>query len=201
MQLSAVRRAVGLSQEQWARAAATSRPTLSAYEHGHKSPTLHTLDRLLAAAGYVLEARRGSTGRQWRSDEAQSHGFHPPCLGWTPRRLSARWPCRWNWTGRIPAAATTCVTATSGPGSTRSCCERAAQNRSAASSMVCCSPTCGPIWSSRRGSAMRGPDSSNPERTDHDGRTSSGSGRFLPRGHRSYSAITDPLKPSSDFCY
>lgn len=57
VQLAAVRRAAGLSQAQWAHAAGTSRPTLSAYEHGRKSPTLHTVERLLAAAGFELEAR------------------------------------------------------------------------------------------------------------------------------------------------
>jgi transcriptional regulator with XRE-family HTH domain len=48
------RRAAGLSQEELAARAGTSRPTLSAYEHGRKSPTLHTAARLLAAAGFEL---------------------------------------------------------------------------------------------------------------------------------------------------
>lgn len=34
--------------------AGTSRPTLSAYEHGRVSPTLHTVERILTAAGYRL---------------------------------------------------------------------------------------------------------------------------------------------------
>lgn len=50
------RRAAGLSQAELARRAGTSRPTLSAYEHGRKSPTLATVVRLLAAAGFELEA-------------------------------------------------------------------------------------------------------------------------------------------------
>lgn len=48
------RRAAGLSQEELARRAGTSRPTLSAYEHGRKSPTVDTLGRLLAEAGHDL---------------------------------------------------------------------------------------------------------------------------------------------------
>ena len=38
MQLAEVRRVAGLSQSERARIAGTSRPTLSAYEHGRKSP-------------------------------------------------------------------------------------------------------------------------------------------------------------------
>lgn len=52
-----LRRASGLSQAQLARHAGTSRPTLSAYEHRRKSPSLETLERLVAAAGQELEIR------------------------------------------------------------------------------------------------------------------------------------------------
>jgi transcriptional regulator with XRE-family HTH domain len=55
--LARVRRAAGLSQAELARRAGTSRPTLSAYEHGRKSPSLDTLERLLAAAGFELSAQ------------------------------------------------------------------------------------------------------------------------------------------------
>lgn len=48
------RRASGMNQQELAMRAGTSRPTLSAYEHGRKSPTLETAARLLAAAGYEL---------------------------------------------------------------------------------------------------------------------------------------------------
>ncbi len=48
------RRTAGLSQRELADLAHTSRPTLSAYEHGRKSPTLETATRLLAAAGFDL---------------------------------------------------------------------------------------------------------------------------------------------------
>lgn len=52
--LERARRAAGLSQAALAAAAGTSRPTLSAYEHGRKSPTLQTAARILAAAGCEL---------------------------------------------------------------------------------------------------------------------------------------------------
>ena len=54
--LGGVRRASGLSQTELARRAGTSRPTLSAYENGRKSPTLDTVQRLLDEAGYDLDA-------------------------------------------------------------------------------------------------------------------------------------------------
>jgi transcriptional regulator with XRE-family HTH domain len=54
--LREARRAAGLSQTDLARRAHTSRPTLSAYEHGRTVPTLQTAERILAAAGYDLVA-------------------------------------------------------------------------------------------------------------------------------------------------
>ena len=47
----------GLTQEELARRAGTSRPTLSAYEHRRKSPTVATFTRLLAQAGWDLDAQ------------------------------------------------------------------------------------------------------------------------------------------------
>jgi len=44
----------GLSQAALAARALTSRPTLSAYENGKKSPSLETARRILAAAGFAL---------------------------------------------------------------------------------------------------------------------------------------------------
>ena len=54
--LERVRHQAGLSQEVLAARAGTSRPTLSAYEHGRKSPTLATVERLLDSAGFELTA-------------------------------------------------------------------------------------------------------------------------------------------------
>jgi len=58
------RRTAKLSQHELARRARTSRPTLSAYEHGRKSPTLETATRLLAAAGFELTLQRRITFTQ-----------------------------------------------------------------------------------------------------------------------------------------
>ena len=55
--LARIRRAAGLSQEELAHRAGTSRTAVSAYEHGRKSPALDTVDRLVSAAGYELDAR------------------------------------------------------------------------------------------------------------------------------------------------
>lgn len=52
--LERVRHDAGLSQEELAERAGTSRTTLSAYERGRKSPTLATVSRLLQTAGYEL---------------------------------------------------------------------------------------------------------------------------------------------------
>lgn len=53
--LEEARERSGLTQDELARKAGTSRPTLSAYEHGRKSPTLETADRLVAAAGFDFD--------------------------------------------------------------------------------------------------------------------------------------------------
>jgi transcriptional regulator with XRE-family HTH domain len=53
--LTRARASAGLSQEELARRAGTSRPTVSAYEHGRKAPSADTLERLLAAAGVRLD--------------------------------------------------------------------------------------------------------------------------------------------------
>lgn len=53
--LRSARRRAGLSTRELARRAGTSHATVSAYETGRKSPSIDTLDRLLRAAGFVLE--------------------------------------------------------------------------------------------------------------------------------------------------
>lgn len=52
-----VRRRARLSQDAFAGRAGTSRTAVSAYEHGRKSPSLDTVERLFAGAGYELDAR------------------------------------------------------------------------------------------------------------------------------------------------
>jgi len=54
--IARARRYAGLSQDELARRAHTSRTALSAYEHGRKSPTLDTAKRLLGEAGFELTA-------------------------------------------------------------------------------------------------------------------------------------------------
>lgn len=48
------RQLAGLTQADLAELAGTSRPTLSAYECGRKSPTLATAERILSVAGFTL---------------------------------------------------------------------------------------------------------------------------------------------------
>ena len=55
--LEHARASAGLTQDELARRAGTSRPTLSAYENGRKSPTVATFARLLSEAGYELAAQ------------------------------------------------------------------------------------------------------------------------------------------------
>jgi transcriptional regulator with XRE-family HTH domain len=52
--LEQARGAAGMSQAALAERAGTSRPTLSAYEHGRKSPTLDTAARIVGEAGFDL---------------------------------------------------------------------------------------------------------------------------------------------------
>ena len=59
-----VRHEAGLSQDELASLAGTSRPTLSAYEHGRKSPTLTTVRRILDSAGFELAAEPKVTFRE-----------------------------------------------------------------------------------------------------------------------------------------
>ena len=52
--LEAARHRAGLTQLELSSRAATSRPTLSAYESGRKSPTLDTAERILRVAGFAI---------------------------------------------------------------------------------------------------------------------------------------------------
>lgn len=59
-----VRRRRGLTQVELAVRARTSQPVISAYEHGHRDPTLKTLRKLVEAGGeqLVVDARMPSPG-------------------------------------------------------------------------------------------------------------------------------------------
>jgi len=52
--IEAARQLSGLSQQELADRSGTSRSTLSAYEHGRKSPTLSTMERMMESAGFRL---------------------------------------------------------------------------------------------------------------------------------------------------
>lgn len=73
----------GMSQVDLARAAKTSQPAISAYESGKRSPSVETLTRLLAAAGFELrmqlatpdshDASRKSAERLLPKSQVQGH--------------------------------------------------------------------------------------------------------------------------------
>ncbi|MGH3951492.1 MAG: helix-turn-helix domain-containing protein [Pseudonocardiaceae bacterium] len=94
------RRAAGLRQDELAARARTSRPTLSAYEHGRKSPTLETAARLLEAAGFELSIqprvsfveRRTARGRAVRVPSAL-----PPRLPVEEALATIELPLHLNW--------------------------------------------------------------------------------------------------------
>jgi transcriptional regulator with XRE-family HTH domain len=77
--LESIRLSSGLTQDELARRAGTSRPTLSAYEHGRKSPTVATFARLLSQAGWDLAAQPHVSFTQQTSE------YGKPT--WVPDRL------------------------------------------------------------------------------------------------------------------
>jgi transcriptional regulator with XRE-family HTH domain len=103
--LEQVRVSAGLTQEELARRAGTSRTALSAYEHGRKSPTAATFARLLSGAGWELAAQPHVSFTQQSDPYGKST--------WVPDRLPrldiahalamAELPLRLNWSapGRV----------------------------------------------------------------------------------------------------
>lgn len=76
--IRATRERVGLSQHALARRAGTSQPAVSRYESGTASPSVQTLDRLLAAMGArlelsVVDAPRHLDARTPRMARLRSH--------------------------------------------------------------------------------------------------------------------------------
>lgn len=61
------RTGAGMTKEELASRAGTSRPTLSAYEHGRKSPRLDTAERIIEEAGYTLTVEPKPTYRDIRT--------------------------------------------------------------------------------------------------------------------------------------
>lgn len=73
-QLLEARRRAGMTQAQLAARVGTSQATLSAYENGHKQPSVETLSRVLAATGsrLVVEPGRQPVQRPSRSQLARA---------------------------------------------------------------------------------------------------------------------------------
>lgn len=69
--LKQARSEAGLSQAALAQRSGTSRPTLWAYEHGRKSPTLATAARIVAAAGFNLTITPHIEFRQVAADRGR----------------------------------------------------------------------------------------------------------------------------------
>ena len=97
--LERARVSAGLTQDELARRAGTSRPTLSAYENGRKSPMVTTFARLLSEAGCDLAVQPQVTftqlsvarGRQvWVAD-------HPPRLDVAHAFARVQLPLYLNW--------------------------------------------------------------------------------------------------------
>ncbi|TDT14630.1 helix-turn-helix protein [Ilumatobacter fluminis] len=74
MTIRTVRERAGLSMRELARRAGTSHATLSAYEHGAKSPTAATLQRIVRAAGVqpVIAFTKRAAPASRRGDELEA---------------------------------------------------------------------------------------------------------------------------------
>lgn len=74
-EISAARRAAGLTQSELAERSGTSQATISAYEHGTKMPSSATLARVLGATGRRLTTAPASAPvRVPRADELEHRG-------------------------------------------------------------------------------------------------------------------------------
>ena len=145
------------TMDELAARAHTSRPTLSAYEHGRKSPRLDTAERIIGSAGFTLTLEPTRSYRTIRTRHrrpasvperlprlpvanAARHGGAP-----APPRLVVTGPH-----GRPPR------TGASAPAAMRWCCEKARRPTSTPTSTVRCSWTCGTTSSYPPTSGERG---------------------------------------------
>ena len=73
--VTTARRRAGLTQAELAERAGTSQPVVSVYEHGRRDPSIATLRRVLAAAGFqlVLDLRLPASDLPPPADAAE-HG-------------------------------------------------------------------------------------------------------------------------------
>ncbi len=97
--LAAARLEAALSQTELAAAAGTSRPTLSAYENGRKSPTLAVAARILDAAGFELTIQRPVRFREAGADRGRPIMVPTTLPRVDPRAATARvvLPLHLNW--------------------------------------------------------------------------------------------------------
>ena len=103
--LERARASAGLTQDELARRAGTSRTTLSAYENGRKSPMVATFARLLAEAGYELVAQPQVTFTRQPATRGRSAWVpdHLPRLDMAHAFARVRLPLHLNWSapGRV----------------------------------------------------------------------------------------------------
>ncbi|MEV3935405.1 helix-turn-helix transcriptional regulator [Glycomyces sp. NPDC049804] len=96
------RKTANLKQAELAQLAKTSRPALSAYEHGQRSPTMATAQRILEAAGFELtieprirfELHTTARGRPFHVPD------HLPRLSAAAALAQIRLPLYLNWSDR-----------------------------------------------------------------------------------------------------
>ena len=100
--LTEARHTAGLRQEDLASLAGTSRSTLSAYEHGRKSPTLETTARLLSAAGFRLTIRPEIRFREHTTSRGRPVAVpnHLPSLPIKQALAMVNLPLHLNWSQR-----------------------------------------------------------------------------------------------------
>lgn len=98
----AARREAGLTQAALAARSGTSRPTLSAYENGRKSPSLETTARILAAAGFELAAVPGIDFREVAGQRGRpmSVPTRLPRLSLEEAFATVELPLHLNWSDR-----------------------------------------------------------------------------------------------------
>jgi transcriptional regulator with XRE-family HTH domain len=96
--LEAARHLAGLSQDQLARLAHTSRTAVSAYENGRK-PTLDTAERPLVASGFDLDLRTRITFRSVASGRRRTYQVPDQLPSLPPHRALAtvELPLSLNW--------------------------------------------------------------------------------------------------------
>jgi predicted transcriptional regulator len=70
------RQHAGLSQHTLADAAATSQPTIAAYEAGRVVPSIPTLSRILGSCGYALTVKPSIVNVRWTRVEEKSLAIH-----------------------------------------------------------------------------------------------------------------------------